>query len=83
MGEPDHDLAAIEQIVGALHNVTKGRSPAEVATGIRRFADALGATTPEWLDEAFITAMQERMRRLEGQWKATPFGGAMQLAWPG
>lgn len=83
MRAPDHDLPAIEQIVGALHNVTKGRSAAEVAAGIQRFADALGATTPEWLDEAFIAAVQERMRRLDGEWKATPFGSAIELAWPG
>ena len=34
---------------------------------------------PRWLSGAFIDAVRERMRRLEGQWKATPFGETMEL----
>ena len=34
---------------------------------------------PPWLDVAFAERVAERLRRLQGQWKATAFGGAMEL----
>jgi hypothetical protein len=75
------DMAAIEQIVGALSGAVKGRSAADMVAGMRRFAAALGATMPDWLTEAFIEAVQERMRRLLGRWRATPYGATMDLDW--
>jgi hypothetical protein len=77
------EMAAIEQLVGALHGSTKGRSPAEMVEGIRRFAEGLGSTVPGWLTDAFVAAVQERMRQLVGRWKATPFGASMDLTWRG
>jgi hypothetical protein len=76
------EMAAIEQLVGALHGSTKGIAAGELVAGIRRFAASLGATTPDWLTEPFVIAVQERMRRLQGHWRATPFGGVMELPWP-
>jgi len=29
-----------------------------------------------------VLAVKERMRRLEGQWQATPFGQTMELEFP-
>src|SRR5262249_11723610 len=81
MGEQGADLAAIEQIVGALHDGAKGRSTAALAPGLRRFAQSLGASIPDWLDEALIDAVRERMRQLLGVWRATPYGGSMDLEW--
>jgi hypothetical protein len=78
----DPEMAAIEQIVGPLHPSTKGRSPREVAEGMRRFAESLGTTMPAWLDEAFVASVQERMRRLLGQWRDTRCGERLELAWP-
>jgi hypothetical protein len=77
------DMGAIEQVVGALHGSTKGIPAAALVAGIRRFAASLGVSMPDWLTEPFVVAVQERMRRLQGQWRATPFGGAMELPWPG
>jgi len=76
------DMGAIEQLVGALHGSTKGIAAGELVAGIRRFAASLGATTPDWLTEPFVIAVQERVRRLQGHWRATPFGGVMELPWP-
>jgi len=76
------EMGAVEQIVGALHGVTKGVSAAELVSGMRRFAEALQATMPDWLTEQFVVAVQERLRKLVGQWKATPHGGTMALKWP-
>jgi hypothetical protein len=81
LGAGAGEMAAIEQIVGALSGAAKGRSAAEMAAGMRRFAAALGATMPDWLTESFIAAVQERMRRLLGRWRATPHGTSMDLDW--
>jgi hypothetical protein len=82
MGSPESDeLAAIEQLVGALHGATKGRSADELVTGMRRFAEALGSSLPDWLTEEFVNRAKESLRRLVGHWKATPYGGSMDLEW--
>jgi hypothetical protein len=76
------EMGAVEQVVGALHGATKGISAAELVSGMRRFAEALQTTMPDWLTTEFVVAVQERLRRLVGHWKATPYGGRMELAWP-
>jgi hypothetical protein len=81
LGAGAADMAAIEQIVGALSGAVKGRSAAEMVSGMRRFAASLGTTMPDWLTETFIEAVQDRMRRLLGRWRATPFGATMDLDW--
>ena len=83
MKEAAPEMGAIEQLVGALHGSTKGITAGELVAGIRRFAASLGATTPDWLTEPFVVAVQERLRRLQGHWRANPFGGVMELPWPG
>jgi hypothetical protein len=35
---------------------------------------------PEWFTEDLVVRVKERMRRLEGEWKGTPFGSTMTLA---
>ena len=75
------ELAVIERLVGALSGAVKGRSAAEMVAALGNYAAALGTTNPEWLTEELVIAVQERMRQLMGQWKATPFGGAMQIEW--
>ncbi len=76
------EMGAIEQIVGALHGVTKGRTAQDVVAGVKRFNESIGVTTPAWLTVAMVEAVQERMRRLRGQWNATPRGGRMELSFP-
>jgi hypothetical protein len=76
------EMSVIERLVGALSGAVKGRSAAEMVTGLHRYAEALDSTLPPWLTESFVAAVQERMRRLLGHWKATPVGAAMELYWP-
>jgi len=76
------ELLAIERLVGALHAATKGRSPSELVSGMRQFAEALGQPLPDWLTERFVARVQERLRRFVGHWKATSYGAAMELEWP-
>jgi hypothetical protein len=78
----DDEMAAIEQVVGALSESVKGRPAVELVAGMNRFAASLGATLPSWLTVPFVLAVQERMRQLLGRWKATPRGGSLDLSWP-
>ncbi len=76
------ELAMVEHVVGALHGLTRQQPAAEVAAGLRRYAEANDATRPAWLTDEMIEGAQERMRQLRGHWNATPFGGVMELDWP-
>jgi hypothetical protein len=85
-------LLAIEQLVGALTSVTKGRASADIVAAITTYMESqrpdgdaprhLPPGMPPWLTVAFVDAVRERMRALHGHWKATPYGGTMELAWP-
>jgi hypothetical protein len=82
MADAAGEMGAIEQIVGALHGMTKGRSVSEIVSGVRRFNQSIGVPTPAWLTEELVERVQERMRQLQGQWRATPRGGRMELSFP-
>ena len=79
--DPSAELMLIEQIVGAMSSAVKGRTAAEMMEGFRNFSLSQGKPLPDWLTEDFIARVQERMRKLIGHWKATPYGGTMQVAW--
>jgi hypothetical protein len=72
----------IEQVVGVLSGVMKGRAPEQIVAALETYAASLGQETPAWLTVPVVEAVKERMRGLIGRWKATPFGQAMELAWP-
>ncbi|MEZ0372479.1 MAG: hypothetical protein ACAI44_25535 [Candidatus Sericytochromatia bacterium] len=74
-------LMLIEKIVGAMSGAVKGRSATEMMQGFEAYAAAMDESLPPWLDEDLILRVQERMRRLQGHWKATPYGGTMELEW--
>ena len=76
------ELATVERFVGALSGAAKGVAAAEVVAGMERYATALGSTPPPWLTEPLVVAVQERLRRLTGAWRATPHGGTLELEWP-
>jgi hypothetical protein len=80
--ETEGGLGAIERFVGALHGATQGVPRAELLEGVRRVYAMLGESPPVPLSEAFMAAVEERLRRLRGRWRATPFGSALELEWP-
>jgi len=80
-GDGAVEMATIERFVGALHGAAKGQGAADVVAGIERYAAGLNEPMPAWLTEAFVVAVQERLRRLLGAWNATPHGGTMELDW--
>jgi hypothetical protein len=82
MKDASAEMAVIERVVGSLSGAVKGRTAKEMAAALGMYATSLGTTNPAWLTEAFILAVQDRMRKLQGHWKATPYGGTMELDWP-
>jgi hypothetical protein len=76
------EMAVIERIVGALSAAAKGMPAARMVALMGEYAQSLDTTLPAWLTERLVVAVQERIRRLIGEWKATPYGGTMELAWP-
>lgn len=48
---------------------------------MRRLAEALHATLPDWLTEPFVARVIERLLQLRGRWNATRFGASMDLDW--
>jgi hypothetical protein len=82
MSDVAGEMGAIERIVGALHQTTKGRSSREIVGGVRRYYESIGEEAPAWLTEALVDAVQARMRKLQGAWRATPRGGRLELSFP-
>ena len=75
------EMAVIERLVGSLSGAVKGRTAAEMVAALQQHATALGSANPDWLTEELVLAVQERMRKLMGHWKATPFGDSMEIEW--
>lgn len=75
-------MLAIERIVGTLSGAIKGVSAEAIVGRFRDAAASSGFAIPAWLTVDFVLAVQERMRRLLGRWKATPYGDSMSLPWP-
>jgi hypothetical protein len=75
------EMAGIERVVGALSAAAKGMPGARVIAALQSYAESLDAPLPQWLTESLVVAVQGRMKQLVGRWKATPYGGQMELEW--
>lgn len=81
---PSEEIGMTERIVGALTGVIKGEAtPEDFLVGMQNIADAYAVPLPEWLTVDFVVRVQERMRRLLGEWNRTPFGATMRLEFAG
>ena len=70
----------IENTVGPIQGALKGDiDPDGFAARLRDVLPALGLTPPDWLTGDFMRRVLERLRQLQGQWRATPFGRTMEL----
>jgi hypothetical protein len=70
----------IEAVVGPLQGALKGKiDPEAFVARHRARRESLGATSPAWLTPALVARVLERLRQVQGQWKATPFGQAIEL----
>lgn len=81
--EPGVQLGLAEAVVGPVTALVQGKlDPAGLLRAFHERFLAGGDRIPSWLNDAFLMRVMERMRRLLGQWKATPFGERMELVWP-
>jgi hypothetical protein len=84
---PDAEAMQTEAVVARIHGVAKydtwsdvdpERFVESIASGFR----ALGGSPPEWLTRELIVRVHERLRRVQGQWRATPFHQTLALEFP-
>ena len=77
---PGSDAMAIESVVGPLQGALKGDvDPHTFVTRLRDVQASMGQEAPAWLTPGLIARALERLRQLQGQWRATPFGATMEL----
>lgn len=77
---PQSEIAITERIIGPLTGAIKQDIDLnEFISLLANLFRATGETLPEWLTSAFIERIQERMRKLMGEWNALPFGQGMTL----
>ena len=78
------EIAITERVVGALTGALARQDLDDTAfiRQVTEFLEIYDEGAPRWLTPAFVVAVRERMRGLEGRWKATPFGEAMELSFP-
>ena len=78
------EIAITERVVGALTGGLADEDlDADAFVGrVTQFLDVYEERAPRWFTPQFVLAVKERMRRLQGQWKATAFGQTMELAFP-
>lgn len=82
MAGESEQLMVVEGMVGMLTQAAKGMPAQRVVEAVERHAEALAKPRPAWLTVTYVEAVQERMRRLLGHWKATRHGSVMTLEWP-
>lgn len=73
-------LFQVEGIVGVMTGVI-GLPVNEALAKLRWFRESQGQEPAAWCTESFVADVSEHMRRLQGEWKATPFGEPMEVAW--
>jgi len=74
------EIGLTERIVGGLTGfLKKDVEPYEFLALMQNIFDATGEKLPLWLTEDFLDRVKERMRKLQGEWNALPFGETMTL----
>ena len=76
------EVAITERGVGALQGAMRdeGFDADAFAERMAEYLDLYGERPPRWLTPNVLTRVKERMRELLGRWKATPYGGTLELA---
>ena len=89
MAEPAADPEAMqtEAVVGRIQGVAKNDTwssvdPESFAESIAAGFRSLGHEPPAWLTGDLIVRVRERLRRVQGQWRATPFHQTLVLEFP-
>lgn len=70
----------VEYVVGPLQGALKGEiDPEAFVRRLRTVRADMGPPMPDWLTADKIRGALERLRQLQGQWRATPFGETMEV----
>ncbi|MEO1063590.1 MAG: hypothetical protein AAFZ07_19410 [Actinomycetota bacterium] len=69
------DMALAERLAGPAQTLMRTAAPVEEVERVLR------AVAPDIASAELAAALHERLRRLTGHWRATPFGGEMVLEW--
>ena len=87
--EPPADAEAMqtEAVVARIQGMAKndtfsGVDPERFAESLAAGFRALGREPPTWLSGELILRVRERLRRVQGQWRATPFHQTLELQFP-
>ncbi len=81
---PGSEAMTIESVVGPLQGALKSEiDPAAFVAQHRAMQASTGSRSPDWLTPNLIARVLERLRQLQGQWRATPFGQTMELRFEG
>lgn len=83
-GESTRENAAslhrIEGIVGVMTGIA-GMAVQQAYEKLCWFRESQGQAPADWCTMEFVRDVLERMRKLQGQWKATAFGDSMEIVW--
>jgi hypothetical protein len=70
------DAQLAESLAGPLQTLFR------IDAGPAAYVKLLGELSPQSGNPDLAVRVHERIRQLRGYWKATPFGGQMELIWP-
>lgn len=80
---PGTEGGKIELVVAALQTASKGDvDAAAFVEQLKAYWAQIGGEPPAWLSPAMIDGSLERLRQLQGRWRATPFGATMAIVFP-
>lgn len=77
------EAATVEAVVGCFTGLAQDRATtAESLDAVRRILEPQGRRPPAWVTDEFARTVQEKLRRLKGEWRALPYGASMELRFP-
>jgi hypothetical protein len=84
---PDSEAMQTEAVVARIQGIAKNDTwsdvdPERFAQSIAAGFRSLGNEPPAWLTGDLIVRVRERLRSVQGQWRATPFHQTLVLEFP-
>ncbi|WP_132322837.1 hypothetical protein [Pseudobacteriovorax antillogorgiicola] len=80
LGE-DSEVLKIEKAVAIFQGLPKGRSAESIVLAYHQQRENFVWAESRWFERAFVDRIDQRLKRLVGQWKATAYGSSMELFW--
>ena len=77
------DVAGVERVVVLVQGAVKTElAPEQVWTRCLDAFAAMAETPPDWLTPELVARVMAQLHALLGEWRATPFGQALELRFP-